>query len=162
MEKANEKAKKDVCGFDFEMLFGALRYYEHRNTAASACFPGDVVSRYWASGEYSANALTRIAWQFAKVDHGRRGEADWLGDRFPPDCNRTVWCKFYAFCKAWCDGFTSLAVKRGGEFHEMPAFWCDCTHRWYLREEYVKNPSCEVYVAAQYGADGGAKEEANK
>ena len=137
------KAKKSISSFEWDMLVGAWRYYEHRATIVSATFPGDIVERYFR-GDYTVEDCERIARQFVKVDHQMNGEGDWL---IADVCNRNAWSKFYAFLKAYLDGWE---VVRGEEF-----FYCEATGRHYLRENYVSRPFEECYVVPEDNKDIG-------
>lgn len=146
MRKA--KAKKSISPVEWEMLIGAWRYYEHRATITSAIFPGDIVERYFR-GDYAENVCKRIAWQFVKVDHARNGEGDWIGE---DGCDRKAWCRFYAFLKAYLDGWE---VVRGEE-----CFYCEATGRYYPRENYVSRPFEECYVVPEPDSKEVAEAEA--
>ncbi len=132
--KKKAKEKKRISTFEYEMLVGAWRYYEHRETIAAATFPGDVIERYFR-GDYANGDCVRIAHQFVKVDHARNGEGDWLGD---DGGFRKAWCKLYAFLKAYLDGWE---VVRGEE-----CFYCEATGRYYPRENYVSRPFEKCWI----------------
>lgn len=108
--KKKEKKIEVLSNWEWTTLVAAWRYYELRATIASATFPEDVVRRFWGSGKYSDSVLRQIANQFANIDHGRDGESYWTKDRTIGDCDRKSWCVFYAFCKGWCEGFTTVVL----------------------------------------------------
>lgn len=144
--KKKEKKIEILSDWEWTTLVAAWRYYEGRATIASATFPDDVVRRFWGSGRYSDAVLRQIANQFANIDHGRDGESYWTKDRTIMDCDRKSWCVFYAFCKGWCEGFTTVVLDAtladGQHLHQEPAcFWCEYTKRWYPVDEYISDPS---------------------
>lgn len=143
--KKKEKIIENLSDWEWTTLVAAWRYYERRATIASATFPEDVVRRFWGSGKYSNAVLRQIANQFANIDHGRDGESYWTKDRTIMDCDRKSWCVFYAFCKGWCEGFTTVVLDAtladGQHLHQEPAcFWCEYTKRWYPVDEYISDP----------------------
>lgn len=132
------KKKTEVCkeltDWEWTSLIGALRYYENRATIVSATFPAEVVKRYFG-GAYSPESCKRIARQFVEVDHQRNGESDWAKSI---DIDRNPWTKFYAFLKAYLNGFE--------KYHGIDCFYCETTKRHYPRVEYVSRPWLEVYI----------------
>lgn len=145
---------KSLESWDWCSLIAALRYYERRSTITAAMFPGDVVTRFWGSGKYADSVLTQIANQFARIDHGLDGEEFWSEDKTCYACDKKVWCKFYAFCKAWCIGFSTVMIDRtenGRQLHdERKCFYCDFTKRWYPVDEYVASPNLEAYCPEEF------------
>lgn len=145
-KERNGKSKIEVLSdWEWTTLVAAWRYYERRTTIASATFPGDVVRRFWGSGKYSDSVLRQIAHQFANVDHGRDGESYWTKDGTIGDCDRRSWCMFYAFCRGWCEGFTTVVLDAtladGRHLHQEPTcFRCEYTKRWHPVDEYVSDP----------------------
>ena len=126
--------------WEWTTLVGAWRYYEFRNTITSASFPAQVVERYWQGKMFTNFARTHIARQFAKVDHGANGEADWKGQ---PECDRIPWAKFYAFCKAWYDGFLKAVCTVNGKRRDVVCFKSETTGRFYPVSKYINNPTLE-------------------
>lgn len=149
-----KKTLKRLTGWDWETLVASWRYFEHRHTIASAMFPGEIIERYF-TGEYDQDACYDIARQFADVDHGTRGYDDWpkedvgLGSL---DCDRKVWCKFYAFCKAWHeDGFKTINCENDrGEKFVIEAFYCEPYGLWFPKNKYIEYPQQEYYIPAEY------------
>lgn len=131
--------KKVLTEWDWDTLVAAWRYYEYRSTIASAMFPMCIFGRFFM-GKYSEEDCKRIAHQFAYVDHKRKGEEDWND---LPDVDKKPWCVFYAFCKAYCDGFTAVRVKYGGKEEGIKAFWCEATGHWHSAD----NPRPDIYIA---------------
>lgn len=127
-------------------LIGAWRYYEFRNTIASASFPAQVVERYWQGKTFTNCARTHIAHQFAKVDHGENGEADWKGQ---PECDRVPWAKFCAFCAAWCDGFLKAVCTVRGKRRAVVCFECETTGRLYSVADYIRDPDAECFLVRE-------------
>lgn len=155
MSRKKPKGKQRLTDWEWMTLVGAWRYYERRATIASATFPADIVERFWGSGMYSDEALTQIARQFAEIDHGMDGEKDWIGDKTIRDCDRKPWCLFYAFCKAWLGGFSTVVMDGDGadgtHIHDEPkCFHCDYTGRWYPVDEYLFNPRNPRYCAEEF------------
>lgn len=133
-----------LSAWEWTTLVGAWRYYEFRNTIASASFPAQIVERYWQGKMFTNCARTCIANQFAKVDHGANGEADWKSQ---PECDRIKWAKFYAFCNAWCDGFLKAKVLTAyGNLREVVCFKSETTGRLYPASKYVNKPTLECYL----------------
>ena len=141
----SKKAKKlkRLDDWDWTTLVASWRYFEYRMTIASASFPEDIVSRYF-TGAYDEESCKRIAHQFAVTDHGLRGEADWTDGTRLMDCDKESWCLFFAFCKAYCEGFKTIVLDgdcEGKPIHrEAKAFYCEYTKHWYDVEEYQSKP----------------------
>lgn len=143
--------KDTVSGCPFDMpsdwewttLIGAWRYYECRDTIASASFPAQIVERYWQGKLFTNCARTHIAHQFAKVDHGENGEADW---KDKPECDRVPWAKFCAFCAAWRDGFLKAVCTVKGKRRAVVCFECETTGRLYAVADYIKDPDAERFL----------------
>lgn len=134
---AKAKKLKRLTDWDWTTLVAAWRYYEYRSTIASATFPRDIYERYF-TGDYDEESCRRIAHQFYAVDHGINGEADWQGQS---DIDAKPWAAFYAFCKAYCEGFATVYTKDPsiheafcGAIHE--AFYCETIKAWIPREKY--------------------------
>lgn len=141
-----KKKLKTLSTWDWETLVAAWRYYEYRQTIASAGFPCDIIERFFR-GDYTEESCRKIARQFAEVDHGLRGEEDWTGNKYLHDCDKIRWTKFYAFCKAYNEGFTSLKLKHDdGRIETMEAFYCNYMKRWYPVKMYISNPYIEQYI----------------
>ena len=157
MKKKTEKIQW-LTDWEWTTLVAAWRYYERRSTIASATFPADIVERFWGSGRYADTALTQIAHQFAKIDHGRDGGKFWSEDKTLNDCDKVAWCKFHAFCKAWIDGFSTVVLDGTTAdgvhvYDEPPCFRCEYTGRWYSATEYIRNPRIEKYCADAFLRD---------
>lgn len=158
MSKKNKKKTEKIqrlSDWEWTTLVAAWRYYECRSTIASATFPADVVRRFWGSGKYADSALHQIAYQFAVTDHGADGERFWSGNGTIHDCDRRAWCKFYAFCKAYCDGFSTVVLDGddpdGHHIHDEPlCFYCDYTGRWYHVNAYIYNPQDERWCGQEF------------
>jgi hypothetical protein len=125
---ASKKLKR-LTDWDWTTLVAAWRYYEYRSTIASAMFPSEIYERFF-TGKYDEESCKRIARQFYYVDHGINGEEDWLGQS---DIDRKPWAAFYAFCKAYYEGFAKVHTK-DGSIHE--AFYCETFKQWIPRERY--------------------------
>lgn len=125
---ASKKLKK-LSAWDWTTLVAAWRYYEYRSTISSATFPQDIYNRFF-TGKYDEESCRRIARQFYYVDHGIRGEEDWHGQS---DIDAKPWTAFYAFCKAYYEGFAKVHT-RDGSIHE--AFYCKTYKQWIPRERY--------------------------
>ena len=124
----NKKLKR-LTDWDWTTLIAAWRYYQYRSTIVSATFPRSIYERYF-TGEYDEVSCRYIAYQFYFVDHGYRGEADWQGQS---DIDAKPWTAFYAFCKAYYEGFTKLRLKDGSV---VEACYCETFKRWIPRERY--------------------------
>lgn len=133
---------KDITGWDWETLTASWRYFEYRQTISSSMFPAKIVERFWRSGKWSDKAKQAIAYQFAHVDHGPRGEEDW-----PMDCGFGVedartWLKFYGFCRAWSyDRFETVRDHNGRDIKCFRA-----NGRLYPVDEYIARPLIECWV----------------
>ena len=123
------KKLKQLTDWDWTTLVAAWRYYQYRSTIVSATFPQNIYERYF-TGEYVPEDCFRIAYQFYSIDHGRDGEADWQGQSV---IYAKPWTAFFAFCKAYCEGFARLRLK-DGSIHE--AFYCETFKRWISRKLY--------------------------
>lgn len=151
--------KLELTDWDLETLVASWRYYEQRSTITSATFPADIIRRFFSTGSrYSDEARRCIAHQFAKTDHGLRGEADWdWKKKFPSMAiDRPPWCKFFRFCEGYVDGFPTLRWRKGGGYQVIAiteAFHCDATERWYPVEEYVRAPALEMYIPDEWILD---------
>lgn len=141
------KKKKELTDWEWTTLVAAWRYYEYRSTISSASFPDEMVARFFR-GDYSDESCRRIAYQFAITDHGIRGEEDWQIKNLP-SCDRDPWTIFYAFCKAYCDGFTHLTLKFNGDERTLNAFYCQTTERWYCADSYIQQPYNPPYICAE-------------
>lgn len=155
MSRKKPKEKMQLTDWEWTTLVAAWRYYERRATISSATFPEDMVRRFWGSGRYADSALTQIARQFAVIDHGIDGEKDWIGDKTIMDCDRRPWCLFFAFCKAWINGFHTVVLDRatpdGKHIHDEPlCFYCECTGRWHPVDEYIQCPTVEPWCAEEF------------
>lgn len=140
------KKIKELDNWEWSTLVASWRYYEYRMTIASATFPADIIGRFWRSGRYSDEVLTTIARQFADVDHGLRGEEDWmvgLNSTGLMDMDKRPWCKFHAFCHAWIHGFTEAVLSDGKKYR---LFYSKYTRRWYPADAYIKWPSHETWI----------------
>lgn len=124
--------KKSLSHWDWTTLVAAWRYYEYRSTIASAMFPSEIYQRYF-TGDYDEESCKRIARQFYYVDHGIRGEKDWQGQS---DIDAKPWTVFFAFCKAYYEGFAKVHTI-DGSIHE--AFYCETFKQWIPRERYSGN-----------------------
>lgn len=157
MSKAGKKTEKiqRLSDWEWTTLVAAWRYYQSRATIASATFPADVVRRFWGSGRYADAVLQRIARQFAEIDHGADGERFWSDGSSFHDCDRRAWCKFHAFCKAYCDGFSTVVLdgddSDGQHIHDEPlCFRCGYTGRWYPVNDYIGNPQDERWCGQEF------------
>lgn len=153
--KKKEKKIEVLSNWEWTTLVAAWRYYELRSTITSGMFPEDVVRRFWGSGKYSDSVLRQIANQFANIDHGMDGEEYWTKDRTIMDCDRKSWCKFYAFCKAWMDGFPTVVLDAtladGQHLHqELECFWCEYDKRWHPVDKYISDPSSHRWCAEEF------------
>lgn len=153
--KKKEKKIEILSDWEWTTLVAAWRYYERRATIASAMFPEDVVRRFWGSGKYSDDVLRQIANQFANIDHGMDGEAYWIDDKTVRNCDRRPWCLFYAFCKGWCNGFSTVvldgAAQGGRRLHEEPTcFFCKYTGKWHNSDYYIRQPHIAGWCAEEF------------
>lgn len=150
MKKRKSTKLKTLSNWDWTTLVASWRYYEMRMTIASAMFPAEIIERFF-SGKYTKETCDQIANQFANIDHGIRGEKDWNDSQCLHDCDKEPWCKFYAFCKGWCDGFKTLVLdgrSDGRHIHEEPeCFWCDYTQKWHPVKQYIEHPLQNYYVS---------------
>ena len=125
---ASKKLKR-LTDWDWTTLVAAWRYYQYRSTIVSATFPRDIYERYF-TGKYASEDCLRIAHQFYYIDHGRNGEMDWQGQS---DMDANPWTAFFAFCQAYCEGFSKLRLKDGSI---IEAFYHETSKRWIPRERY--------------------------
>lgn len=138
------KSSKELSAFEWKTLVAAWRYFEHGGSIGTATYPEDLVERFFSpESSYSFETQQKIAHQFWHLDHGIRGEEDWQNSG---ECYRTPWCKFFAFCKGFDTGFSSLKLIDGTT---EKAFFCETTKRWYPVRFYVENPHVEQYVAEE-------------
>ena len=136
MKKKNKK--KVLFDWDWITLVAAWRYYEHRNTIASAMLPHEIVMRFF-TGEYDEKSCIRIATQFVCIDH-HYGPDDkisgWIGDNTFGECYRKAWRLLYFYLSAWLSGFKTAKVTLGGKSGHVEVFLAD--GKWYAREGYEK------------------------
>lgn len=143
--------------WEWDTLVAAWRWYEYGATATSACFPRDIIERFWCEGNrYTDNVRHLIAYQFAMTDHGSKGEKDWTGKQgFKMECDLRPWTTFYRFCEAWVKGFTPITVKDPDTKKKMAimAFHVDYTGKWIGRDQYIEhgdngyiNPDCILHI----------------
>lgn len=149
---------RTLTDWEWTTLVAAWRYYEHRHTIASAEFPEAIVKLFWdedGMAEYEDSVRNRIASQFANVDHGLRGAADWPSTDPFDYMNGNIWRKFYAFCKAWTDdAFEHLTVSNGEKTEVVACFRAN--GRVYPRDEYIARPWSHCWVPDEY-IQGGAE-----
>ena len=128
------KRLKNLSVWDWEVLIGAMRYYEDRTSIVAAVFPMNLIKRFF-TGKYKDEVCHKIAHQFVNIDHCIEGEKFWA--EHPNDIRR-YWCKLYAFLKAYLNGFTT---KEGVE-----CFYCETTNLYYIKDNYIENPHAETYI----------------
>ena len=142
MKRKTRKELRDrLSMWEWETLVGAWRYYENRGTATSARFPREMVERFWGEGNpYTDNVRHKIANQFALIDHGLHGEADWSEQRYLDRCDRQAWISFYRFCEAYEKGFTPITVRypETGEEHTILCFHVDYGDMWLSERKYIE------------------------
>lgn len=139
--KTKTKRLKRITMWDWTTLVAAWRYYEGRRTIASAMFPSEIVERFF-TGKYSPDDEARIARQFAEVDHGIRGAADWDGF---DDCDKVPWQVFYYFCKAYAhNAFVEIKTVDNG-LHKC--FRDETRNRWIPVEIYLRSPHRNIWLA---------------
>lgn len=134
----NQTKKKALTGWDWTTLVAAWRYYEHRNTIASAMFPHEIVTRFF-TGEYDDESCKRIARQFVLVDHrlGPDHKYDgWVGDDAFGASDRKAWRLFYSYLYAYLHGFTTAKVTLDGKIGLVEVF--RAYGKWYAKEGYEK------------------------
>lgn len=133
------KKLNQLTDWDWTTLVAAWRYYEHRNTIASAMFPHEIVMRFF-TGEYDEESCRRIARQFVEIDH-RNGLDDkisgWVGDDAFGASDRRAWRMFYCYLKAWDNGFETVKVTINGKSGSVEVFRAE--GGWYAREGYEKH-----------------------
>ena len=148
-----------LTGWDWTTLVAAWRYYEHGHTIASAMFPSDMLSRFWGDGNpYSDEVRNTIANQFARIDHGVRGEEDWTiwlkkgkdGSLLRDDCDVKVWTTFYQFCKGWVDGFVEVTARNGKVQKTVKAFYTEYTDCWTPVDDYIAHPLLSPYIPKEF------------
>ena len=158
MEKKTNKIDH-LTGWEWTTLVAAWRYYEHGRTIASAMFPSDMLRRFWGEGNpYSDEVRNTIANQFAKIDHGVRGEEDWTiwlkkdkdGSILRDDCDVKVWTTFYQFCKGWVDGFVEVTARNGKVQKTVKAFYTEYTDCWTPVDEYIAHPLLSPYIPKEF------------
>jgi len=145
--------KLELSHWDWTVLVAAWRYYEYRSTIASSMFPAEIIERFFR-GDYESESCLRIARQFVEVDH-HNGEKDWTDQKFAMSCDTTAWCKFYAFLKAYLNGFHHIHLegkdKTGKKLNQdCEAFLCEYTKRWYPKDEYLINPHIEAFCPEEF------------
>ena len=137
----------DRESFDFELLIGALRYYEYRMSIASASFPGNVVRCYWVVAERTDKHIQfckRVANQFVHTDH--KSEYDWAQSEF--ECDREPWTRFYNFCKGYVDGYYKVHCKlKSGEIIDKTAFKVEYENHYYPLDKYLENPDFPQFIS---------------
>lgn len=128
--------KKSLSDWDWTTLVAAWRYYEHRNTIASAMFPHEIVTRFF-TGDYDEESCKLIARQFVEVDHrlGPDNKLDgWVGDDAFGASDRKAWRLFYFYLSAWINGFSKAKVSIFGEIRNVEVF--RDYSKWYARKGY--------------------------
>ena len=133
----NQTQKKTLTDWDWTTLVAAWRYYEHRNTIASAMFPHEIVKRFF-TGEYDEESCRRIARQFVEIDH-HDGPDDKIsglvGDDVFCASDRRAWRMFDFYLLAWHYGYFSKArVTLGGKSIYVEVF--NSEGKWYDKESY--------------------------
>lgn len=58
--------------------------------------------------------------------------------------------RFTAFCKGWCDGFTTITASNGERTEAVEAFYTDYTRKWTPVDSYIKNPLHPAYIPDKY------------
>lgn len=128
--------------WEWDLLIGAWRNYEHGATITSASFPYEIVRHYWGKGNnYADSVRQKIANQFAITDHGRKGEKDWTDTgHFALDCDLLPWTTFYRFCEAEVNGYHTLVCKDDTGTTRIldTCFHVDYTNRWIERDHYIE------------------------
>lgn len=158
---ARQKTDKidSLTDWEWTTLVAAWRYYEHGHTIASATFPSDMLRRFWGNGNpYSDKVRDTIANQFAKIDHGMRGEKDWTvwlkkdidGATLHDDCDAKVWTTFYQFCNGWVNGFVEVTARNGKVQKTVKAFYTEYTDRWTPVDGYIANPLLSPYIPKEF------------
>ena len=151
-----QKKIDHLSDWEWITLVAAWRYYEHGHTIVSASFPCDILRRFWGDGNpYSDEVRNRIAYQFAKTDHGSRGEKDWTM-WFKPDtkgafeCDCSAWTTFFQFCRGWVDGYSELTVNNGMHTETVKAFYTEFTKKWTPVDGYIKHGQYSPYIPDEY------------
>lgn len=151
-----EKKIDHLTDWEWTTLVAAWRYYEHGHTIASATFPSDMLRRFWGNGNpYSDKVRDTIANQFAKIDHGVRGEKDWTMWLKPNtkgafECDCSVWTTFFQFCRGWVDGYSELTASNGKRTQTVKAFYTEFTKRWTPVDGYIKHGQYSPYIPDEY------------
>ena len=147
------RKQKHLDDWEWTTLVAAWRYFEYRMTIASASFPEDIIRRYF-TGAYDEESCKRIAHQFAITDHGLRGEEDWTDGLYLMDCDKEPWCRFFAFCKAYYEGFKTIVLdgdSEGNHIHEeAKAFYCEYTKHWHNVDAYLSRPFENRYYIDEF------------
>lgn len=145
-----------LSGWEWTTLVAAWRYFEHGHTFVSASFPSDIVGRFWGDNNpYSDEVRDTIAHQFAKTDHGLRGEEDWTMWLKPDtkivfECDCSAWTTFYQFCRGWVDGYSELTVSNGKRKQTVKAFYTEFTKKWIPVDGYIKHGQYSPYIPDEY------------
>ena len=154
--KKQEKIDR-LSDWEWTTLVAAWRYYEHRHTITSATFPYDMLRRFWGKGNpYTDEVRDSIANQFAKSDHGTRGEEDWTrwlknnGAIIRDDYDAIIWTTFYQFCKGWMDGFVDVTTSNGKVQKTIKAFYTEYTDCWVPVEGYIEHLQHHPYIPKEF------------
>ncbi len=126
----------DVSPFDYDVIVGALRYYEHRATVAGRGFPARFIEEFFTSDYFSECKIELIARQFVLIDHGANGEKDWDRETY---ADKLPWCRLFAFLKAYLEGWKIV--------NGVECFHCGLTGRDYPKDEYINDPDTETYMS---------------
>ena len=154
-----QKKIDHLSDWEWITLVAAWRYYEHGHTIVSVSFPSDIVSRFWGDGNpYSDEVRNRIAYQFAKTDHGSRGEGDWMvwlkkgrkGGFDRDDLDAKIWTTFFQFCRGWVDGYSELTVNNGKRTQTVKAFYTEFTKKWTPVDGYIKHGQYSPCIPDEY------------
>jgi len=149
IKKQIKNKPKTLSPWEWTLIVAAWRYYENRMTIASSMFPHEIIEHFFC-GAYDEDSCNRIARQFSYIDH-HNGESDWSGTKYLMDMDKTPWCKFYAFMKAWIDGFATVTVSDGKKTEVVEAFYCEFTKRWHPKQLYMAGGLHEsAYIPPEY------------
>ena len=154
MKKKEAQKPRDLDDWEWTTLVASWRYYEYRRTITSSMFPHDIIDRFFAPGNgYSDKARDMIAAQFTETDH-RSGESDWIDEVHLDCCDKRSWCMFYAFLKAYRDGFTDVTseYKKGRRKVRSTekCFMCEYTGKYHPVSTYMKaGPDREAYCVPE-------------
>ena len=132
------KKLKTLSDWDWTILVGAWRYYEHRHTICSAMFPHEIVSRFF-TGSYANESCNRIAHQFVHIDHDSGPDdkiSGWPIDNSFGESDRRAWRLFYFYLHAWLCGFKTAKVTLNGKNGCVEVFSAD--GKWFARVGYEK------------------------